>query len=160
MTHGCLIGARPNESCYRTPISDFLAVASKAVGSNQTTSESVSIKCQDNAPDLAGIPTNQQPLGGLYDLAPHLTDFADTAAVVAGLDLVISADTSVAHLAGALGRPVWVMLPHIPDWRWLTTGDRTPWYPTMRPFRQDTHCAWELVVAQVAVALQAHIQAR
>lgn len=116
-----------------------------------------SLQVGDNASDLAGIPVDQRPLGGLDDLALLLTDFADTAAVVAGLDLIISADTSVAHLAGAMGRPVWVMLPHISDWRWLTNGDRNPWYSTMRLFRQDTQRAWEPVIAQVAVALQDHI---
>ncbi len=67
--------------------------------------------------------------GGIVDLAPMLGDFSDTAAAVSALDLVISADTSVAHLAGALGRPVWMMLPYSLDWRWLTQREDSPWYP-------------------------------
>jgi ADP-heptose:LPS heptosyltransferase len=96
-------------------------------------------------------------LGGarLTDLAPAITDFADTAALVAGLDLVISVDTAVAHLAGALCKPCWVLLPaHLPDWRWLTGRSDTPWYPgVMRLFRQQRGEGWEAVIAEVAVAL-------
>ena len=72
----------------------------------------------------------------LVDLAPDLNDFCDTAAAISRLDLVISVDTSVAHLAGALAKPVWLMLPTPPDWRWLLEGSDTAWYPTMRLFRQ------------------------
>ncbi len=75
--------------------------------------------------------------GEVIDLAADLTDFAKTAALVSCLDLVISVDTSVAHLAGALGRPTWVLLPYIPDYRWLLDRDDSPWYPTMRLFRQQ-----------------------
>ena len=87
------------------------------------------------------------------DLSPGLSDFAETAAAIAGLDLVITVDTSVAHLAGALGRPVWVLLPFVPDWRWLRTGTASPWYPTMRLFRQDERRNWEPAVANVSAAL-------
>src|SRR5262249_47511117 len=79
---------------------------------------------------------------GIIDLTSHLTDFAETAAVVSCLDLVIAADTSVAHLAGALGRPTWVLLPFVPDFRWLLDRDDSPWYPTMRLFRQDERRNW------------------
>ncbi len=64
-----------------------------------------------------------------------LKNFTDTAALIANLDLVIAVDTSVAHLAGALAKPVWLLLPYIPDWRWLLDRDDTPWYPTVRLFR-------------------------
>ncbi len=96
------------------------------------------------------------PLGGrtLTDLADHLTDFAQTAAIVANLDLVISVDTAVAHLAGALGRPVWTLLPFVPDWRWLMGREDSPWYPTMRLFRQERPGDWEGVFARVAAALR------
>lgn len=73
---------------------------------------------------------------GIIDLTAHLTDFAETAAVVSCLDLVITVDTSVAHLAGALGRPTWILLPWTPDYRWLLERDYSPWYPTVRLFRQ------------------------
>ena len=70
------------------------------------------------------------------DLGSRLEDFMDTAAVLRNLDLVIACDTAVAHLAGALGVAVWVALPFVPDWRWLLDRSDSPWYPTMRLFRQ------------------------
>lgn len=80
--------------------------------------------------------------------------FDETAALIMALDLVISVDTSVAHLAGALGCPVWVLLPHVPDWRWLLNRDDSPWYPSMRLFRQPELGDWDTVFAQVAAALR------
>jgi tetratricopeptide (TPR) repeat protein len=82
-----------------------------------------------------------------------LQDFAETAAVIANLDLVISVDTSVAHLAGAMGAPVWVLLPHCPDWRWLLGRPDSPWYPTARLFRQPGRGAWDDVVQALIDAL-------
>jgi len=89
------------------------------------------------------------------DLAPAIGDFADTAALMTGLDLVITVDTACAHLAGALGKPCWVLLPAwMPDWRWLAGRDDTPWYPgTMRLFRQRRDGEWDEVVERVAGAL-------
>ena len=89
----------------------------------------------------------------IRDLAPGLTDFADTAAALDALDLVISVDTAVAHLAGALARPVWTLLPVAPDWRWMLDRDDSPWYPTMRLFRQDRRGDWAGVFARVEAAL-------
>jgi tetratricopeptide (TPR) repeat protein len=89
----------------------------------------------------------------LTSLSKELTDFSDTAAVIACLDLVISVDTAVAHLAGALGKPVWVLLPFASDWRWLTDREDSPWYPTMRLFRQPRPGDWDSVFAQVAKEL-------
>ena len=89
----------------------------------------------------------------LIDLADDLTDFAETAAAMANLDLIISSCTAPAHLAGALGRPVWTLLPFMPDWRWLLERDNSPWYPTMRLFRQEAPGQWSGVVAGVAAAL-------
>ena len=80
-------------------------------------------------------------------------DFADTAALIATLDLVISVDTAVAHLAGALGKPVWVLLPLMPDWRWMIGRDDSPWYPTARLFRQEARGDWGGVIAPVATEL-------
>ena len=83
-----------------------------------------------------------------------LKTFADTAALIANLDLVIAVDTSVAHLAGALAKPVWLLLPYIPDWRWLLDRDDTLWYPTARLFRQDETRRWEPVVTRVQACLR------
>ena len=86
----------------------------------------------------------------LTQLGPQLDDFYDTAAALAALDLLISVDTSVAHLAGALGRPVWLLLPYAADWRWLRKRDDSPWYPTIRLFRQDQDGSWQTVFQVIA----------
>ena len=91
--------------------------------------------------------------GRVSDLGAGFADFADTAAAVAALDLVITVDTAVAHLAGALGKPVWLLLPFIPDWRWMTGRDDSPWYPTARLFRQTAPGGWAEVTECVAAAL-------
>ncbi|HLJ65162.1 MAG TPA: glycosyltransferase family 9 protein, partial [Stellaceae bacterium] len=96
----------------------------------------------------------------VMSLAGALNDFADTAAVIAALDLVITVDTSVAHLAGALGRPVWILLPAIPDWRWLLAREDSPWYPSARLFRQERHGAWKGVIERVAAVLSQHFPGR
>jgi len=88
------------------------------------------------------------------DFRDCLHDLAETAAVIAALDLVITVDTSVAHLAGALGKPVWVLLPFAPDWRWLLGRDDSPWYPTMRLFRQTRAGDWDAVFASVKEELE------
>jgi hypothetical protein len=85
----------------------------------------------------------------LIDLQDEQKDFADTAAIVAHLDLVISVDTSVVHLAGAMGKPVWVLLHNSADWRWLLAREDSPWYPTARLFRQSEHGKWQDVIARV-----------
>jgi len=81
-------------------------------------------------------------------------DFSDTAAAIANLDLIISIDTSVAHLAGALGKPTWLLLPYIPDWRWLLRRSDTTWYPSMRLFRQKQSGDWRSVVQEVCAILE------
>ncbi|MCA3309341.1 MAG: tetratricopeptide repeat protein [Roseomonas sp.] len=91
---------------------------------------------------------------GLCDLTAELSDFADTASLIAALDLVIAVDTSVAHLAAALGKPVWLMLPFAPDFRWLFDREDSPWYPGMRLFRQQGLADWNGVVARISAALQ------
>lgn len=104
-------------------------------------------------PRAADVPVIAGLGSQVIDLAPGLGDFSDTAAAVAALDLVISVDTSVVHLAGAMGRPAWVLLPYAQDWRWLRDREDSPWYPSLRLFRQQKPQAWDGVLARVAAAL-------
>jgi tetratricopeptide (TPR) repeat protein len=87
-------------------------------------------------------------------LGGQIESFADTAAIISLIDLVISSDTSVVHLAGALGKPVWILLPFVPDWRWLLDREDSPWYPTARLFRQPALGDWNGVIGQVSAALR------
>jgi tetratricopeptide (TPR) repeat protein len=89
----------------------------------------------------------------ILDLGSQLEDFADTAAVMAGLDLIVTVDTAVAHLAGSLNRPVWILIPFVPDWRWLLDRSDSPWYPTARLFRQTRPGDWTAPVADMLAAL-------
>ncbi len=98
---------------------------------------------QKPAPEASTVFGTQRNLGSA------LKDFSDTAAVIALLDLVITVDTAVAHLAGALGKPVWVMLPHLPDWRWMLDRHDSPWYPGMRLFRQQQPNHWGPVIQRI-----------
>ncbi|PLZ01873.1 glycosyltransferase [Burkholderia sp. WAC0059] len=90
---------------------------------------------------------------GILDWGRELGDFADTAGLISALDLVITVDTSVAHLAGALGQPVWLLLPCVPDWRWLLDREDSPWYPTMKLYRQGRPGDWPSLVQRVAQSL-------
>jgi hypothetical protein len=100
----------------------------------------------DDAPVLAGRPD-------ILQFGEALKPFTETAALIGALDLVISVDTSMAHLAGALGKPFWVPLSYVPEWRWLLKREDSPWYPTARLFRQDEGRAWDGVVARMRTAL-------
>src|SRR5882724_6749862 len=100
------------------------------------------------------------PNAEIDDLSPFLTDFAETAAAICQLDLVISVETAVAHLAGALGRPVWVPLAFVPAWRWLLEREDSPWYPTMRLFRQESPGDWTAVIRRLADALAQKLEER
>lgn len=89
----------------------------------------------------------------LIDLTGHIRNFEDTAALMTSLDLIISIDSAVAHLAGALGRPTWVLLPHVADWRWLRNREDSPWYPSLRLFRQPDFGDWKSVIQKAACLL-------
>jgi Tfp pilus assembly protein PilF len=95
---------------------------------------------------------------GMSDLSAELREFDDTAALVATLDLVVTVDTSVGHLSGALGKPTWIMLPKASDWRWLLGRSDSPWYPTVRLFRQAAPGAWDNVIDEVAAALHTRVR--
>lgn len=99
-----------------------------------------------------GDGTERYPM--VRDMRPQMKDFADTARILNGLDLLISVDTAVVHLAGAMGRPVWVCLPFSPDWRWMLETDKSPWYPTMKLFRQEKKGEWGPVVERVKRELE------
>jgi tetratricopeptide (TPR) repeat protein len=102
-----------------------------------------------------GEPPPRPPFDKLIDLGGLIHDFADTATLMKQLDLVISVDTSTVHLAGALGQPAWLLLPCAPDWRWLLARSDSPWYPTLRLFRQPVPGDWPAVVREVGAALAA-----
>ena len=105
---------------------------------------------EDDAPVLQA--------SGVLHFGNELKTYADTAALIANLDLVISVDTSVAHLTGALAKPLWLLLPFTPDWRWLLDRDDSPWYPTARLFRQDETRRWFGVMARVRAALDVYLR--
>lgn len=113
----------------------------------------VSLEKHDDAAPLAELPPGMEvaALGPEFEAGPD--GFLDTAAVMLNLDLVITADNMIAHLAGALGRPVWVLLKQVPDWRWLIRRPDSPWYPTARLFRQRRPGDWDELVGRVAAAL-------
>jgi tetratricopeptide (TPR) repeat protein len=105
--------------------------------------------------------TKNPPAGmKLIDFSDDLSDFEETVALISNLDLVIAVDTSVAHLAGAMAKPVWLLLPFSPDWRWVLHRTDSPWYPTMRLFRQSKFDDWASVFASVAEALRWEVARR
>jgi len=104
--------------------------------------------------ELTSSKTNNDPEDfNIVNLGNEFNDFADTASVIDNLDLVITVDTAVAHLAGAIGKPVWTLLPFVPDWRWMLNREDSPWYPSMRLFRQAQLNDWAGVFNQVKKAL-------
>jgi len=110
-----------------------------------------------------GVDASKRPSGvfdGLVDETAQIRDFADTAALAEQMDLVISVDTSVAHLAGALARPVWLLTPFVSDYRWLLERSDSPWYPTMRLFRQEAYGDWSGALAKMAEALRSAVRDR
>jgi hypothetical protein len=99
--------------------------------------------------DLTELPSHIQ----VQDLEPQLGDFGDLAVIIDQLDLVISVDSPTAHMAGALGKKVWTLLSHVADWRWMLKGETSPWYLTMRLFRQTRPGDWSGVIERVAETL-------
>ena len=115
----------------------------------------ISLQKNDGTQQLEDAPSTET-LGPDFDAGPD--GFLDTAAAMMGLDIIVTSDTSIAHLAGALGRPVWVALRKVPDWRWQLGRDDSPWYPTMRLFRQTERDEWGPVFAAMAAAAYAEIR--
>jgi tetratricopeptide (TPR) repeat protein len=153
-THGRRIGiawqgnpAAAAERGRSIPLREFLPLA-KMPGVRL-----ISLQKHHGLEQLAGAPDGLriETLGDDFDAGPNA--FIDAAAVMQCLDMVITSDTSVAHLAGALGRPVWVGLQHVPDWRWLLEGEDCRWYPSMRLFRQTQRGDWGTVFARIAERL-------
>jgi hypothetical protein len=106
----------------------------------------ISLQKGEAAEQLASLPQDVVVVNG----SSGERDLAETAALMATLDLVITTDTCIAHLAGAMGKPVWILLPHLADWRWMQETERTPWYPTARLFRQRVAGDWAEVIRQVS----------
>ncbi len=95
-----------------------------------------------------------EQLTNCVNLPMLIHDWTQTASAILQMDLVISVDTAICHLAGALGVPCWILLPSSPDWRWMITGDLSPWYPRARLFRQEQRGEWEGVIQKVCEALK------
>jgi tetratricopeptide (TPR) repeat protein len=133
-----------------TGLRDFLPLLSTLGADVTFVSMQKDVRAEDTAP--------LKERTDIFDYGNALEDFSDTAALISQLDLVISVDTSVAHLAGALGKPVWILLTYFPDWRWLLGRDDSPWYPTARLFRQDESRSWASVIARVGQALPAFVE--
>jgi ADP-heptose:LPS heptosyltransferase len=112
----------------------------------------VSLQKRDNPLASEALPAGLE----VVDVSQDLNDFADTAAAMMHLDLTLTIDSATAHLAGALARTVWTLLAYAADWRWKDDGDSTPWYPTMRLFRQPSPGDWPAVIRSVRDALLAH----
>ncbi|KAA0573768.1 tetratricopeptide repeat protein [Azospirillum sp. B21] len=110
----------------------------------------VSLQTGDARADLPRLPGE-----GVRDAVERVRDFADTAAILANIDLLITVDTAMVHLAGAMGVPSWLLLPHVPDWRWLLDRADSPWYPSLRLFRQPRPGDWTTVVGTAAAVLKA-----
>jgi tetratricopeptide (TPR) repeat protein len=116
-----------------------------------------SLQVGSRAADLKKLTRGKNKIA-IEDLSAALQDFADSAAAVNALDLVVTVDTAVAHLAGALGKPVWVLLPWVTDWRWMLEREDNPWYPTMRLFRQKKGEAWSSVIARLCAELKSVVR--
>jgi hypothetical protein len=114
----------------------------------------VSIQKEVRATDLKVLDERKD----IAHFGDDLSDFVETAALVSNLDLVITVDTAVAHLAGALGKPVWILLPFTPDWRWMLDRDNSPWYPSATLLRQTVKGDWDSTIASLTVELDKWIR--
>ena len=110
----------------------------------------ISLQKGEAADQLSTLPDDVH----VHDGSSRDTDLADTAALIATIDLVITTDTSIAHLAGAMAKPVWILLPHLSDWRWMQNRETTPWYPSARLFRQQVPGDWAALLNRVAIELE------
>lgn len=147
-------GRRPDPETWRVDDRRSMALARLAPLGGLDDVTFVSLQKGAPAADQARSPP---PGLALVDWAGELDDFAETAALVTGLDLVVTVDTAIAHLAGALGRPVWMLNRFDTDWRWLQGRDDSPWYPTLRQFRQRRPGDWDEVIARLADALAGRV---
>lgn len=139
-----------SQSMHRTAPAKSLALEALAPLADVPGLRFFSLQKGDAARQAAHPPPGMR----IDDLGSELADFSDTAAALANMDLVISVDTAVAHLAGAMARPTWTLLKFAPDWRWLLGRDDCPWYPTMRLFRQPRGGDWAAAIEEVAPALR------
>ncbi len=137
----------PNDRRRSVPLSRLLPLADAG------TAVFVSLQKPMPAGDLATLAS----FPGMTDLSHELTDFGETAALIENLDMIITVDTSMGHLAGALGKPVWIMIPKAADWRWMLNRSDTPWYPSARLFRQERPGTWDQVLLDVRTALVAEL---
>ena len=135
----------PNDRRRSLALHRLLPIARAAAG-NATF---VSLQKPMPANDLAMIPEFR----GMTDISADLKDFGETTAVIENLDMIVTVDTAVGHLAGALGKLTWIMLAKAADWRWMLERSDSPWYPTVRLFRQKVPGAWDDLVADLADAL-------
>lgn len=136
------------------PLADFAPLAALP---------GVKLVCLQKGPamqQIATVPFRNAIMIPNTDPDPSSANFVDTAALMQSLDLIVSCDTAVPHLAGALGRPVFTALPHVADWRWLSAGDASPWYPSMRLFRQTAAKTWSDVLERIAAATAEMISAQ
>jgi hypothetical protein len=114
----------------------------------------ISLQKNEGVEQLLDLPSGMEVETLGEDFDGGADGFVDAAAVIECLDLVITVDTSIAHLAGALGRPAWVLLQYVPDWRWLLDRETSPWYPTLKLFRQASPGSWSNVFLDVAAQLE------
>jgi len=135
----------PNDRRRSVPLQRLLPIARAVAG----TAAFVSLQKPMPANDLAVM----SEFRGMTDLSADLKDFGETAALIENLDIVVTVDTSMGHLAGALAKPAWIMLPKAADWRWMLERSDSPWYPTVRLFRQRYPGAWDDLLAEVSTAL-------